>query len=215
VLRSNERRNRVANDPEITARSVYVTGLTWDTNDTELADHFRQAGVVVSSSILRQRRGSPAKSSLGCGVVEFASRDMALHACQVLNLTELKGRPIRCREDRHPDTDDRYRGDNDEDGGGDGDEDYGSGDLDDVGTSPAGSRRSGPPRDRHRPSRGPPAGGGPKVADPTRVFVTNLAWDATDADVRQHFSAIGPVASATVLSSRKGRRYCTAHTVLH
>ena len=105
----------MAGDPEITTRSVYVMGLTWDTDDAELADHFRQAGTVVSSSILRQRRGGASKASMGCGVVEFTNREMALHACQVLNLTELKGRQIRCREDRNPDADDSRRDDDDDD----------------------------------------------------------------------------------------------------
>ena len=84
---SHERRNRVNANPEITLRSVYVTGLTWDTEEGELAEYFSQAGTVLSASILRQRRNGMLKASMGCGVVEFADRAMALAAVEMLNET--------------------------------------------------------------------------------------------------------------------------------
>lgn len=44
---SSERRNRVAGDPEITARSLYVTGLSWDTDEDELAEHFAKVSKLL------------------------------------------------------------------------------------------------------------------------------------------------------------------------
>ena len=87
------------------------------------------------------------------------------------------------------------------------DDDDDDGDAGRGGAAASGGKRLGPPRDRDRDRlpRGPPANG-PKVADPCRVFVTSLTWDTDEADLQRHFSVIGPVASTTVLSSRKGRR---------
>jgi hypothetical protein len=43
---SRERKDRVTGDPDIVTRSVYVTGLTWDTEEDELIRHFSQAGTT-------------------------------------------------------------------------------------------------------------------------------------------------------------------------
>ena len=47
-------------------------------------------------------------------------------------------------------------------------------------------------------SRGPPAG---KIADPTKVFITNLSVDAGQGDylLREHCSSVGEVASVELL----------------
>jgi RNA recognition motif-containing protein len=56
----------------------------------------------MSAAVLRQRRNGNTKSSMGCGVVEYSTREIALEAVEIMNETELKGRMIRCREDRVP-----------------------------------------------------------------------------------------------------------------
>lgn len=178
---SRERKNRVAGDPEIASRSVYVTGLTWDTNEEELAQHFAQVGEVASAVILRQRRGGNNRSSMGCGVVEYASTELAVEATQALNESELKGRKIRVREDRIP-----------ADGGGeeDGVEPAATGV---VGTTRAPRVKKTRPTDEER------------VPEPNKVFVSSLSWDTTIDDLVQLFSSIGHVVGAEVLSTKKGR----------
>ena len=152
---SRERKDRVSGDPDIVTRSVYVTGLTWETNEDELVQYFSQAGnmasstdhessrfvvdlhaamiippfaqsppwtlhhrcihrfiptyipppfttlpfpptpgTVLNAAVLRQRRKGPNKASMGCAVVEFATREMALHAVNILNETILNVRLI-------------------------------------------------------------------------------------------------------------------------
>jgi RNA recognition motif-containing protein len=181
VVVSRERRNRIAGDPEITSRSLYVTGLSWYTEEDELIQHFSQAGKVVSAAILRQRRNGNTKISMGCGVVEYATREMALAAVSVMNETELKGRMIRCREDRVPDDDE-------------------------IALETAHETQQGavaiasPVKTDHSVRKN---GGG--IAEPKKVFVTSLTWDTTEDDLAGYFGTVGTVTSATILSSRKGR----------
>lgn len=96
---SSERKMRMAADPDVTARSVYVSGLAWETGDEKLLEHFSSAGKVVNAVVLHRNRGGRS-ISLGCGVVEFETSDEALNAIQTLNDSELDGRTIACREDR-------------------------------------------------------------------------------------------------------------------
>ena len=193
---SRQRKNRVAGNPEIASRSVYVTGLTWDTEEQELFEYFGQAGTVVSAAILRQRRnGRYSKSSMGCGVVEFATREMAMDAVTTLNETELKGRMIRCREDRIPD-----------------EEDIEESPEASASASVGGSLQGGHPVGPRNSTRGRTRGATGKIGsessptvEPCKVFVTSLTWDTTEDDLIQHFSSVGPVVSAEILSTRKGR----------
>lgn len=182
---SRERKQRVAGDPEIVSRSVYVTGLSWDTVDEELAEYFKQAGEVVNAVVLRQRRGGPSRSSMGCGVVEMATVEAAQHAVTTLNETEFKGRSIRCREDRTP-------GEEPED---EADE---SGAVAAGGGGPVGLTSSPGTRPPRRAAQG-------KVPEPRKVFVTSLTWDTTESDMIAHFGQVGPVVSAEILSTKKGR----------
>lgn len=84
-------------NPEVKARSVYVSALSWNTNDEMLREHMSKAGEVVNAVVLRRERSH---RSLGCGVVEYKTRAMALHAVATMNDTSLDGRMIHCREDR-------------------------------------------------------------------------------------------------------------------
>ena len=178
---SRERRNRIAGDPEITSRSLYVTGLTWDTDEEELTQHFSQAGAVISASVLRQRRNGNTKISMGCGVVEYATREIAVAAVAIMNETDLKGRMIRCREDRVPDENEVTHEEHT--------------DPQNAGTAAAYALRV-------ESTNRKIAGG---VAEPNKVFVTSLTWDTTKEDLAGYFGLVGAVTSATILSSRKGR----------
>lgn len=103
-LHSVERKNRIATDPAVVNRSVYVSGLAWSTEDTALEQHFSQIGPVASAVVLRKSRGGKS-ISLGCGVVEFQSSTDAARAVAELNDSELDGRTLKCREDRTVDED--------------------------------------------------------------------------------------------------------------
>lgn len=183
---SRERRDRIAGDPEITSRSLYVTGLTWDTEEDELVQHFSQAGTVMSAAVLRQRRNGNTKSSMGCGVVEYATREIALEAVAIMNETELKGRMIRCREDRVPGEDEVAADDSAEKGQS----------HEPVVSAP-----------RVRPARAETSARKVNngVAEPNKVFVTSLTWDTTEDDLAEYFGTVGPVSTATILSTGKGR----------
>ena len=50
---------------EVKERSVYVSNLSWDTDESQLTQHMSQAGTVVQSVILRRNM-----RSMGCGIVE-------------------------------------------------------------------------------------------------------------------------------------------------
>jgi RNA recognition motif-containing protein len=96
---SHERKNRVAHDPAVVNRSIYVSGLAWSTTDSDLKTYFSKVAPVNSAVVLRKTRGGKS-FSLGCGVVEYATPDLAAMAVSQMNDTELDGRMIKCREDR-------------------------------------------------------------------------------------------------------------------
>jgi len=49
---------------------VYVSGLSYDTTDENLAAHMGQIGTVIKATVLRIKH----RRSLGCGVVEVIDR---------------------------------------------------------------------------------------------------------------------------------------------
>lgn len=95
---SRERKVRVASNPEIVARSIYVSGITWDTTDEDLKVHYSTAGIVISAVVLKKRRGQR-ETSMGCGIIEFQSPEMAEFAVKTMATSQLKGRTVYCRED--------------------------------------------------------------------------------------------------------------------
>jgi RNA recognition motif-containing protein len=88
------RAERDANS-EVKQRSVYVSNLSWETEESELMEHMKQAGHVLSTVILRRNT-----RSLGCGIVEYATREMAWNAVKLMNDSDLDGRSIHVREDK-------------------------------------------------------------------------------------------------------------------
>eukprot|EP00596_Hydrurales_sp_CCMP1899_P010513 CAMPEP_0119042254 /NCGR_PEP_ID=MMETSP1177-20130426/14489_1 /TAXON_ID=2985 /ORGANISM="Ochromonas sp, Strain CCMP1899" /LENGTH=321 /DNA_ID=CAMNT_0007008905 /DNA_START=141 /DNA_END=1106 /DNA_ORIENTATION=- len=95
-------RKELAKDGEVVGRSIYVSCLTWDTDEDDLVQHFTQAGAVVNAVVFRQRRNAKAKGSFGFGLVEFETRQAAVGSLEMMNGTDLKGSLIAVRADRAP-----------------------------------------------------------------------------------------------------------------
>ena len=86
-------------DDDLHDRSVFVSGLSWSTDEESLKSHMSNCGEIVLCSIMRRGK----KKSMGCGVVEYSTRDAAQNAINMMNNTELDGRTLHCREDRKVD----------------------------------------------------------------------------------------------------------------
>lgn len=185
---SRERKNRLSSDPDVSARSIYVTGLSWDTTDEELASHFGSAGTVIKSVILRQRRRGQDRS-MGCGVVEFSAMSEAAVAIKTLNETEFKTRLIRCREDRlvEASTVDSEEVSDDE--------------VVQVVSKPVASVRARSSVNTAAAEKKAKSKED-KIPDTTRVFVKNLPEDVNSEDL-SFFAEAGAVASVQLLSTRR------------
>eukprot|EP01035_Chromulina_nebulosa_P017012 gene17012-22516_t len=96
---SRERSSRLSVDPSLSARSIYVSGLAWDTKDEELQDLFSSVGTITNAYVLKQKRAGKERS-LGCGIVEFEASESAQAAITHFNETLFKDRIIRIREDK-------------------------------------------------------------------------------------------------------------------
>lgn len=191
---SRVRKQRVIGDPEVKSRSVYVSGLAWETNDDQLSEHMSEAGPVVKSVILRVKN----KRSLGCGVVEYETREAAIHAVNILNDTDLGGRKIHCREDRDSATE-------------------GAEEMDEeaarepLAKATDGLKSKNSKRRERKPRTGgvngefnPSVPGAEKVLNEFKVFVTNLSWDTTDEGLTTYMSSAGEVSDVSI-SLRNGR----------
>jgi RNA recognition motif-containing protein len=137
---------------------------------------------------------------MGCGIVEFETIGAAENAIALMNETELKGRNIRVREDRIPEEKERSAGQAVERTS----PDELNGEISPVKTS-----------SRSRSSRKESA---PKkidlndaniVPELCKVFITSLMPSITSDDLVEYFGTIGPVVSAEILSTRKGRSICS------
>jgi len=163
-------------DPETRVRSVYVSGLSWNTSNDDLLQHMSAGGPCLKATVLRVKN----RRSLGCGVVEYDSYETAAHAVKVLNDTELDGRKIHCREDR----------------------DLSHGEVDGEGDDELAPTQSPqvPGKDKDSSAKG----GAEKVLDVCKVFCTNLSWDTTTEELSLHLSTSGEVLDAEILR-RNGR----------
>ena len=66
-------------NPDLNSRSVYVSGLPWETDEAELTEFMAVAGNVVSASVLRKSN----KRSMGCAGARLIY--------QALNDEEIRG----------------------------------------------------------------------------------------------------------------------------
>jgi cold-inducible RNA-binding protein len=77
------------------ATKLFVGGLSWDTTEDTLRNHFAQAGQVASAQVITDKFTG---RSRGFGFVEMANPDDAQKAIQELNGTQLDGRSIVVNE---------------------------------------------------------------------------------------------------------------------
>merc|ERR1712151_717294 len=77
------------------ANTVFVGGLTWDTQSSTLQARFAECGEIIYAGVMTERDTG---RSRGCGKVEFANADAMDYAIRNLNQTELDGRTITVRE---------------------------------------------------------------------------------------------------------------------
>lgn len=93
------------------ATKLFIGNLSWDTNDSKLAEFFSQAGTVVSASVITDRYSGRSK---GFGFVEMSTEDEAEQAKQKLNGQELDSRQIVVSDARpqetRPERSSDYRG---------------------------------------------------------------------------------------------------------
>merc|ERR1719343_1560358 len=87
----NMKQNQTSNN------SVYVWNLSYDVSWQDLKDHMRKAGNVDQATILTGNDGS---TSIGCGIVVYQYARDAARAIRELQESDLKGRPVRLREDK-------------------------------------------------------------------------------------------------------------------
>lgn len=80
-------------------RRLYVGGLPYSTNETELQQMFGEVGQVASASIISDRITGQSK---GFGFVEMSTDDEARTAIERLNGAEIGGRRITVNEAKPP-----------------------------------------------------------------------------------------------------------------
>ena len=88
---------------------LYVGNLSFQTQETDLRDHFAQYGEVVSSNIVSDRDMG---RSRGFGFVEMSSDDEARAAQNALDGQELDGRQLKVNEAKPREDNRRDRSDN-------------------------------------------------------------------------------------------------------
>lgn len=77
------------------AAKLFVGGLSWDTTEDTLRNHFAQIGPVASAQVITDKFTG---KSRGFGFVEMSNPDDAQKAIQDLNGTQLDGRAIVVNE---------------------------------------------------------------------------------------------------------------------
>lgn len=79
------------------ASKLYIGGLSYQTTQEGLQDHFSQAGTVTSSVVIKDRMTNRSK---GFGFVEFSTPEEAQAAIAMFDGKEFDGRTIRVSEAR-------------------------------------------------------------------------------------------------------------------
>ena len=77
--------------------NLFVGGISYNSTEDSLADHFSQAGGVVSAKIIMDKMTGRSK---GFGFVEMDSAEAAQAAVEMLNGKELDGRRLTVNEAR-------------------------------------------------------------------------------------------------------------------
>ena len=160
--------------------SVYVWNLAYETSWQELKDHMRRAGNVDQATVLTDTEGQ----SIGCGVVVYQRAHEASRAIRELQGSELKGRVMNLREDRAQ-------------SGGRG---YGQSGGRGRGRGRHGGRGGGGRGRGHNGGRG----GFQQNGDTSgcQLFVSNLSYETTWMELKDHFRQCGDVDRADVKISK-------------
>lgn len=79
------------------AKKLYVGGLSYAINDSQLGQIFSQAGTVVSATVIMDKYSGRSK---GFGFVEMATDEEANKAIQMFNGQEIEGRKVVVNEAR-------------------------------------------------------------------------------------------------------------------
>jgi RNA recognition motif-containing protein len=167
------------------SKRVYVGNLAWEVTSWDLGEHMKASGLdVVSANVLT----SPDGRSKGCGIVEFASPEVATEAVQKVNDSELKGRQIFVREDRGERRSTGTRGGFERGG-------Y------ERGGGGRGRGRSGTFAGRTKSSHFSSS----ETAKDRRVYVGNLSWEVAWQDLKDHMIEAGEVVRAEVIKEPSGR----------
>lgn len=94
-----ERKPRPPSDPEVSSRSVFVSGLPYSADEESLFNFFSSIGPVVKAKI-NFHFVDGERTSKGSGLVEFESVSDCKRAISELDGSDFDGRNIRCRQDR-------------------------------------------------------------------------------------------------------------------
>lgn len=194
-------------------RRVYIGNLAWRVSWQDLKDHFRTVGEPTYAEVFSDSNGR----SKGCGVLEFKTNEEAEKAIKELTDSSLKGRKIFVREDREtrafsfrqggrPQGRARgrggYRGGRGERGRGEGGR---------RGFSSTSSRGRYTQRGRGGRGRGS-AETEAKPPEPVnsenkgkQLFVGNVPWSTTSAELKELFQQYGEIVKAEVAVSASGR----------
>ena len=73
------------------ANTLFAGNLPFKISDEQLSEHFASAGEVLAVTHIRRRKSG---RSSGCGFVEMATFADSRKAVEMLNGTELEGRPL-------------------------------------------------------------------------------------------------------------------------
>ncbi|KAK2077604.1 hypothetical protein QBZ16_004449 [Prototheca wickerhamii] len=167
-------------------RRVYVSNLAWRTSWQDLKDHFRTAGEVVYSNVIKDADGR----SKGWGIVEFSQPEEAVEAISTLNGSELGGRNIMVREDREDRDVKQYNAENG------------------IAPPPQAPRA---PRAAAAAAAAPAEGaaaGAPApepVSSGLQIVVHGLPFAYTWQDLKDLFAEVGGIERADIVHGRDGR----------
>jgi len=177
------------------ALTVYVGGVSYDAKEDQIHSFFEKCGEIAS---IRMPKFKDSGRCKGIAFVEFTDK-AGVDAALQQNDAELLGRHIKVNVARP-----RVESNNAEAGG-------------ERGRGRGRGGRRGRGRGRGGRNRSPRADRGPSPPSET-IFIGNLAWAATEDDLREHFKDSGTIENVRIPTDRnsgrqKGFAYVTFDTV--
>jgi len=177
---------------------IYVGSIDWKVSADELADHMSSAGEVANVDMLTDSDGR----ARGVAIVEYTTPQGAEMAIKTLHDTQLGERLLLVREDRKPKgKGGGFKGDSFKGGGGGGNGGGGGG--------YSGGNGFGKGYGKGSKGGGYKRKGDPFPFDPSRkscsVYIGNLPWRTSDADVEDLVRPLGDVVRASIAYEPEGR----------